>query len=63
LLREHKAFTFRKIDICSKTELDDIFSNEKFDIVVNLAAQAGVRYGIDKPYNYIDSNLRFYKYI
>jgi UDP-glucuronate 4-epimerase len=57
LLKEYKTFTFRKIDICCKAELDDIFSNEKFDIVVNLAAQAGVRYSIDKPYNYIDSNL------
>ncbi len=56
-LKEHKNFTFRQIDIKDKEKVDDLFSSYSFDTVVNLAAQAGVRYSIENPYAYMDSNM------
>ena len=50
-------YRFCRIDICDKPKLDRLFEEEKFDIVVNLAAQAGVRYSIENPYAYIESNI------
>lgn len=47
----------RDIDIADKPSLDALFQKEKFDKVVNLAAQAGVRYSIEHPYTYLQSNL------
>ncbi len=44
-------------DITDKPLLDKLFAEEKFDIVCNLAAQAGVRYSIENPYSYAQSNL------
>ena len=52
-----QRFTFIKGNIADKSQLEDIFSNYSFDIVVNLAAQAGVRYSIINPDAYIESNL------
>lgn len=48
---------FVRMDLCDKSALDSLFSVEKFDVVVNLAAQAGVRYSITNPYDYLHSNL------
>lgn len=53
----HQRFTFIKGNIADKSQLEDIFSHYSFDIVVNLAAQAGVRYSITNPDAYIESNL------
>ncbi|MDO4940711.1 MAG: NAD-dependent epimerase/dehydratase family protein [Erysipelotrichaceae bacterium] len=50
-------FTFIKLDISNKDDVDRLFKDYKFDIVVNLAAQAGVRYSIDHPDVYIESNI------
>jgi UDP-glucuronate 4-epimerase len=50
-------FKFIKLDIENFTDLSFLFSNEKFDIVVNLAAQAGVRYSLENPRVYIESNI------
>lgn len=50
-------FTFVKGDISDKYFIDNLFKEYKFDIVVNLAAQAGVRYSIDHPNVYIESNI------
>lgn len=50
-------FTFVKGSIADKTLVDSLFAEYKFDVVVNLAAQAGVRYSIDHPDVYIESNL------
>ena len=47
----------RKLDIADKAAVDALFEAEKFDKVVNLAAQAGVRYSITNPYAYLQSNL------
>ena len=48
---------FRRMDIADKAALDALFEAEQFDKVVNLAAQAGVRYSITNPYAYLQSNL------
>ena len=50
-------WTFVKGDIADKATIDKLFSNYHFDVVVNLAAQAGVRYSITNPDAYIQSNL------
>lgn len=52
-----KKATFIKGDIADKQTVDDLFYLYRFDKVVNLAAQAGVRYSIDHPYDYINSNI------
>lgn len=54
---KYPNFRFCRIDICDKPCVDKLFTQEKFDIVVNLAAQAGVRYSIENPYAYIESNI------
>lgn len=50
-------FSFIKMDISDKEMLSQIFEKEEFDMVINLAAQAGVRYSIDNPDTYIQSNM------
>ena len=57
LLATYDKFTFVKGDLADKAAVDKLFSENKFDIVVNLAAQAGVRYSIDNPQAYIESNV------
>ena len=52
-----KSFTLKELDICERNAMANLFNKEKFDVVVNLAAQAGVRYSIENPQSYIDSNL------
>ncbi len=52
-----RTFNFIKGDIADKSLIDNLFAEEKFDIVVNLAAQAGVRYSITNPDAYIQSNI------
>lgn len=58
-LDNHKdsSYTFYKEDLANKEIIDKIFKKHKPDIVVNLAAQAGVRYSISNPDSYIQSNL------
>lgn len=50
-------FQFVKADLANREELQTLFSTNEFDVVVNLAAQAGVRYSIENPAAYIDSNV------
>ncbi|MCI4626927.1 MAG: NAD-dependent epimerase [Candidatus Magnetoovum sp. WYHC-5] len=50
-------FTFYKIDLSDKEQMLALFKSENFNIVINLAAQAGVRYSIINPYEYINSNI------
>lgn len=57
ILNEKDNFTFYQIDLKDKVEVDDLFEKEKPTHVVHLAAQAGVRYSIENPYAYVDSNL------
>lgn len=56
-LEAFDAFTFCKADLADKSALDDLFKTAGFDVVVNLAAQAGVRYSLINPHAYVDSNL------
>jgi len=51
------AFTFKKVDITDRTAVEAVFAHEHFDAVINLAAQAGVRYSITHPHAYIDANI------
>ena len=55
-LNKYSNFTFIKCDIADKQALIKTFDEYKFDVVVNLAAQAGVRYSITNPDAYIQSN-------
>lgn len=57
LLKQLDNFTFHKVSLEDKTALEKLFSSDKFDYVVNLAAQAGVRYSITNPYAYLESNI------
>ena len=58
MLEEYgEQFEFRKIDIADKAHVDALFAEFRPQIVVNLAAQAGVRYSITNPQSYIDSNI------
>lgn len=57
MLSDFKSFRFIKGDISDKSFIDNLFNECHFDIVVNLAAQAGVRYSIDHPDVYINSNI------
>lgn len=50
-------FRFIKMDLADRDAMATLFEDEQFDVVVNLAAQAGVRYSIENPQAYIDSNL------
>ncbi|MCQ2066084.1 MAG: NAD-dependent epimerase [Bacteroidaceae bacterium] len=51
------SYSFIRMDITDRDAMQDLFAAEKFQVVVNLAAQAGVRYSITNPYAYLDSNL------
>lgn len=55
--RTFPTFRFIRLSIDNKSSLDQLFQEEKFDVVVNFAAQAGVRYSITNPYTYMQSNL------
>lgn len=57
ILNKYEKFTFVKGNLAEKKAVDSLFENYKPDIVVNLAAQAGVRYSIDNPAAYIESNI------
>jgi len=50
-------FKFIKLDLEDRENLPKLFENEKFDQVCNLAAQAGVRYSLENPFTYVDSNI------
>jgi len=53
----YNKHSFYKIDLADKEAMDELFKTEKFDAVCNLAAQAGVRYSLENPHAYIQSNV------
>ncbi|NLA84081.1 MAG: NAD-dependent epimerase [Clostridiales bacterium] len=57
ILKKYDKFRFEKVDLKDKESVDKIFETHNPTYVVNLAAQAGVRYSIENPYAYVDSNL------
>ncbi len=57
ILDQFDSFSMQRIDLADREAMDALFAREKFDKVVHLAAQAGVRYSIENPHAYIDSNI------
>lgn len=55
--KEFEKFTFVRLNLEDTNYISELFNKEKFDVVCNLAAQAGVRYSIENPHAYIQSNL------
>ena len=63
-LSKYKKFLFFEINILNKKKLEKIFKIKKIDLVINLAAQAGVRYSLEKPSEFVDNNIQgFYSLI
>ncbi len=56
-LSPHPGFRFVKMDVADRQSMPQLFAAEKFDRVIHLAAQAGVRYSLQNPHAYIDSNI------
>lgn len=56
-LTPYEDFSFYKADLSNLGEMQKVFGENQFDVVVNLAAQAGVRYSIENPHAYVESNL------
>jgi len=56
-LETKPGFTFRLLDLTDRQGMEQLFRDSKFDAVIHLAAQAGVRHSIDNPHSYIDSNM------
>ena len=57
ILKKYENYTFYKIHLKDKEDIDNIFEKYRFDYVINLEAQSGVRYSIENSYAYVDSNL------
>lgn len=57
LLEKSPAFNFEKIDLADRPAVETLFSSSGFESVVHLAAQAGVRYSLENPHSYVDSNV------
>lgn len=57
LLKKNNNFTFYETDLADAQKLQGVFKRERLNIVINLAAQAGVRYSLSNPHSYVHSNL------
>ncbi len=57
ILNGYDTFSMRRMDLAGRDAMEALFAAEKFDKVVHLAAQAGVRYSLENPHAYIDSNI------
>jgi UDP-glucuronate 4-epimerase len=57
ILQNHQSFTFVKGDLADRGAVEQLFAEHRFDRVINLAAQAGVRYSLENPHAYIDANI------
>ncbi len=57
IISRHGSFSFVRGDLSDRVAVEKLFSENHFDIVVNLAAQAGVRYSLTNPHAYIESNI------
>jgi UDP-glucuronate 4-epimerase len=58
LSKDNYDFIFQKLEITDTEKVSSLFEKFKFDLVIHLAAQAGVRYSIQNPYKYIDTNVK-----
>ena len=57
ILKTLQNFSFQQIDLSNAKEINNLFSENQFSYVINLAAQAGVRYSLTNPHAYLESNL------
>ena len=57
ILQNNKKFDFIKLDLKDREAVAELFQQERYDLVIHLAAQAGVRYSLEAPFEYVDSNL------
>jgi|SRR5690554_1483219 UDP-glucuronate 4-epimerase len=57
LLSPYRMFSFSEMDVCNRSDIESLFASGNFDMVIHLAAQPGVRYSIDAPHKYIESNI------
>src|SRR5699024_5965420 len=57
ILHEFQNFTFYEADLVDRDALKSFFEQEEIEVVINLAVQAGVRYSMENPHAYIDSNI------
>ena len=57
ILQQDPSFVFRLVDIADRGTVETLFEENQFEYVVNLAAQAGVRYSIENPHTYVESNV------
>jgi UDP-glucuronate 4-epimerase len=62
-LRPLRGFHFSRLDIADRQAMADLFAATRYDAVIHLAAQAGVRYSIENPYAYVDSNLAGFAHV
>jgi UDP-glucuronate 4-epimerase len=56
-LEGHPRFTFARLDLADRAGMERLFAANRFDVVINLAAQAGVRYSLKNPQAYIEANI------
>ena len=56
-LTPHAGFRFVQVDVADRPAMEQLFASERFDRVIHLAAQAGVRYSLQNPHAYVDSNI------
>jgi UDP-glucuronate 4-epimerase len=56
-LQKNKNFEFIKLDLKEREAVAELFDQERYDVVIHLAAQAGVRYSLEAPFEYVDSNI------
>ena len=57
ILDDYDEFSMERIELADRQAMEELFAKEGFDKVIHLAAQAGVRYSIENPHSYIDSNI------
>jgi UDP-glucuronate 4-epimerase len=63
ILRQTTNFSFVQADLVDRSAIASLFAHHRFEFVLHLAAQAGVRYSIEQPHTYIDSNLQGFAHI
>ena len=56
-LRGQRHFSFHRLDLADRQGMEQLFASGRFDVVVHLAAQAGVRYSLENPHTYVQSNI------
>ena len=57
MLQGKRNFTFKKLDLADRDSVQELFTEETFHVVINMAAQAGVRYSLKNPHSYTSSNI------